>query len=91
MKHLLEQLFRVLFHGDVHLHLERNRAPISVVLIRIVLGCALSETTRFSLTIDLLEDRDETRPFVLKSPLESLHCCRRQLPDHTPPRFGARR
>jgi len=67
-------VFRVLFHGDVHLHLESDRAAVGVVWIRVVFGCALGQTARLTLTIDLFEDRDETHPLSLEPTFEPIQC-----------------
>jgi hypothetical protein len=91
MKHLLEEEPRIPFQGDVHLHFERNRAPVGVIGVRVVLGCALGETPGLALEIDLFEDSSETVSFLLEPSLESCQCRWRQFPGHTPPRFGRRR
>ena len=71
MEHLLEELFDVLFDGDIHLHLKRMRASIGVLRVGVVLRGAFREPSGLTLPIDPLEDRYEAHTLTLELLLES--------------------
>jgi len=84
VEHLLEELFGVLFNGDVHLHLECMRSPIGVVGVGIVLRRTLREPPSFALGVDLIENRCEADALGLEPALKTLQRGRCQLPGHEP-------
>jgi len=91
VEHLLEELPGVLFDGDVHLQFEGDRSPVGVVRVRVVFRCPLGEPPRFTLLVDLIENRRETDTLVFELARKPLQCRWCEMATHSPLRFGRAR
>ena len=87
MEHPFEELLGVLFDRDIHLHLERMRAPVGILRVGVVLRGTFREPSCLTLPIDLLQDRHEADSLTLELSLEPFQSGRCKLSCHNPLRW----